>query len=45
MPCGDYFIGPSHTLPTNDSAKFSSGLSENTFLKRTSVGYRKMVNI
>ncbi len=34
---GDYFIGPSHTLPTNFNAKFSSGLSVNTFLKRAAV--------
>ncbi|MDR0675985.1 MAG: histidinol dehydrogenase [Elusimicrobiota bacterium] len=34
---GDYFIGPSHTLPTASSAKFSSGLSVNTFLKKTAV--------
>jgi len=34
---GDYFIGPSHTLPTNFSARFSSGLSVNTFLKRAAI--------
>ncbi len=34
---GDYFLGPSHTLPTNLAAKFSSGLSVQTFLKRASV--------
>jgi len=33
---GDYLAGPSHVLPTNTSAKFSSGLSVLTFLKRTS---------
>ena len=33
---GDYWAGPSHTLPTGSSAKFSSGLSVMTFLKRTS---------
>ncbi|MDR1941254.1 MAG: histidinol dehydrogenase [Endomicrobium sp.] len=32
---GDYWAGPSHVLPTNASAKFSSGLSSMTFLKRT----------
>ncbi|MDR1696282.1 MAG: histidinol dehydrogenase [Endomicrobium sp.] len=32
---GDYWAGPSHVLPTNASAKFSSGLSVMTFLKRT----------
>ncbi|MBL6664676.1 MAG: histidinol dehydrogenase [Rickettsiales bacterium] len=34
---GDYIAGPSHTLPTNASAKFSSGLSVYDFLKRISV--------
>ncbi|MDR3112303.1 MAG: histidinol dehydrogenase [Elusimicrobiota bacterium] len=34
--CGDYWAGPSHVLPTMSSAKFSSGLSAMTFLKRTS---------
>ncbi|AKL97798.1 histidinol dehydrogenase [Endomicrobium proavitum] len=33
---GDYWAGPSHVLPTNASAKYSSGLSVMTFLKRTS---------
>ncbi|MDR3049880.1 MAG: histidinol dehydrogenase [Elusimicrobiota bacterium] len=33
---GDYWAGPSHVLPTAGSAKFSSGLSVMTFLKRTS---------
>ncbi|MCL2799042.1 MAG: histidinol dehydrogenase [Endomicrobia bacterium] len=32
---GDYWAGPSHVLPTNASAKFSSGLSVMSFLKRT----------
>jgi histidinol dehydrogenase len=34
---GDYVAGPSHVLPTNGSAHFSSGLSVATFLKRSSV--------
>ena len=34
---GDYFAGPSHVLPTNGSAKFSSGLSVYDFLKSSSV--------
>ena len=34
---GDYIAGPSHTLPTNASAKFSSGLSVYDFLKRISI--------
>ncbi|MDR1928505.1 MAG: histidinol dehydrogenase [Endomicrobium sp.] len=33
---GDYWAGPSHVLPTNGAAKFSSGLSVMTFLKRSS---------
>lgn len=33
---GDYWAGPSHVLPTNASARYSSGLSVMTFLKRTS---------
>ena len=34
---GDYMAGPSHTLPTSASAKFSSGLSVFDFLKRISL--------
>jgi histidinol dehydrogenase len=34
---GDYVAGPSHVLPTQRSAQFSSGLSVMTFLKRSSV--------
>ncbi len=34
---GDYFAGPSHTLPTGGTARFASGLSANDFLKRMSV--------
>ena len=34
---GDYIAGPNHVLPTSGSAKFSSGLSINDFLKRQSV--------
>ena len=33
---GDYWAGPSHVLPTNASAKYSSGLSVMTFMKRSS---------
>ncbi len=36
---GDYWAGPSHTLPTAGAARFSSPLSVDTFLKRTSVVY------
>ncbi len=34
---GDYIAGPNHVLPTSGSARFSSGLSVNDFLKRFSV--------
>lgn len=34
---GDYFAGPSHTLPTGTSAKFFSPLSSNDFVKSTSI--------
>jgi len=33
---GDYWAGPSHVLPTNSAAKYSSGLSVMTFMKRSS---------
>jgi histidinol dehydrogenase len=34
---GDYAAGPSHVLPTGGAARFSSGLSANDFLKRSSM--------
>ncbi len=34
---GDYVAGPSHVLPTGGTARFSSGLSANDFLERSSV--------
>lgn len=34
---GDYAAGPSHVLPTSGSARYASGLSVATFLKRSSV--------
>ena len=34
---GDYIAGPSHTLPTEGSSRFSSGLSVFDFLKRISL--------
>ena len=34
---GDYWAGPSHTLPTGTSAKFFSALSANDFIKSTSI--------
>jgi histidinol dehydrogenase len=34
---GDYIAGPNHVLPTSGTARFSSGLSVNDFLKRHSL--------
>ncbi len=34
---GDYWAGPSHTLPTGTSARFFSALSANDFIKSTSI--------
>jgi histidinol dehydrogenase len=34
---GDYWAGPSHTLPTGTSARFFSALSSNDFIKATSI--------
>lgn len=34
---GDYIAGPSHVLPTNGTAKFSSPLSVDDFIKKTSI--------
>lgn len=36
---GDYFAGPNHTLPTSGTAKFSSPLSVDDFLKKSSFIY------
>jgi len=36
-PVGDYIAGSSHILPTGGTARFFSGLSANSFLKRTSI--------
>ncbi|PJK17167.1 histidinol dehydrogenase [Chryseomicrobium excrementi] len=38
-PIGDYFAGTNHVLPTNSTARFSSGLSVEDFQKKTSVIY------
>lgn len=37
VAAGDYVAGPSHCLPTNTTARFSSGVSVYEFLKRASV--------
>jgi histidinol dehydrogenase len=34
---GDYVAGPSHVLPTGGTARWSAGLSANTFLRSSSV--------
>jgi len=34
---GDYWAGPSHTLPTGGGARFSSALSSNDFVKASSI--------
>jgi len=38
-PVGDYFAGPNHTLPTSGTSKFSSPLSVDDFIKKTSLIY------
>ncbi|SEN14733.1 histidinol dehydrogenase [Paenisporosarcina quisquiliarum] len=38
-PVGDYFAGTNHVLPTNSTARFSSGLSVDDFVKKTSIVY------
>ncbi len=36
---GDYFAGPNHTLPTSGTARFSSPLSVDDFVKKTQFSY------
>ncbi len=36
---GDYYAGPSHTLPTSGTARFSSPLHTGTFIKKSSFIY------
>ena len=38
-PLGDYFAGPNHVLPTNGTARFSSSLSTDSFVKRSTYLY------
>ncbi|MFZ5968179.1 MAG: histidinol dehydrogenase [Bacillota bacterium] len=38
-PLGDYFAGPNHTLPTSGTAKFSSPLGVDDFIKKSSIIY------
>ena len=36
---GDYFAGPNHTLPTSGTARFSSPLSVDDFVKKSQYTY------
>lgn len=36
-PVGDYFAGPNHVLPTNGTARFSSPLNIDDFVKKSSI--------
>lgn len=38
-PVGDYYAGPNHTLPTSGTAKFSSPLGVEDFIKTTQYVY------
>ncbi len=38
-PVGDYYAGPNHTLPTSSTARFSSPLGVEDFIKKTSLIY------
>lgn len=38
-PLGDYYAGPNHVLPTSGTARFSSALSVDSFVKRSSFLY------
>jgi histidinol dehydrogenase len=38
-PVGDYFAGPNHVLPTNGTARFSSPLNVDEFIKKSSIVY------
>ncbi len=38
-PLGDYMAGPNHVLPTNGTARFSSPLSVDDFLRKSSIIY------
>ena len=41
VAAGDYYAGPSHCLPTGTTARFTSGVSVHTFLRRSgTVEYR-----
>jgi histidinol dehydrogenase len=37
VPLGDYAAGPSHTLPTGGTARFSSPVTVDDFIKKSSL--------
>jgi histidinol dehydrogenase len=37
VAAGDYYAGPSHTLPTRQTSKFFSAITSNDFVKSTSI--------
>ena len=37
VPVGDYIAGPSHTLPTSGTARFSNPLTPDDFMKKSSI--------
>ena len=39
VAAGDYYAGPSHCLPTGSTARFASGISVYTFMKRSGTVY------
>jgi histidinol dehydrogenase len=45
IAAGDYVAGPSHCLPTNTTARFSSGISVYEFLKRSSVAHYELAGL
>lgn len=44
-PLGDYFAGPNHVLPTNGTARFSSALCVDSFIKKSSYLYYSDVQL
>ena len=44
-PLGDYFAGPNHVLPTNGTARFSSALGVDSFIKKSSYLYYNAENL
>jgi histidinol dehydrogenase len=44
-PIGDYVAGTNHVLPTNGTARFSSGLNVDHFIKKTSIIYYNQTGV